>query len=100
MQITVTIEDGDTDLLAGFCTATQWTESSGVSQEDWVSQKVQQFVEQQSVSGQMNAATADARAAYLSTINTSLTSIRLTTTGKITVGGGRVIGGGGGIKVP
>lgn len=64
MKITITTSAEDADALSGFAAATGWTDKSGMTQEDWIKDKVSFWVMTQARLGSANAATATARASY------------------------------------
>lgn len=65
MNINITTDESDSQLLESFCTATQWRESSGIAREDWINQKVAEFVKERTTVGFIWSATAAERAALV-----------------------------------
>lgn len=62
MNVNITIDDTDTDLVSGFCSATRMP-ADGVP-GDWLNQKVDEYIRQNARQGLLMDATAAARATY------------------------------------
>lgn len=64
MDITITLNESDLKLLDGFCNQTRWNAKLGVTQEDWMTKKVTEWVTQQARQGLILNSTTAERTAY------------------------------------
>lgn len=74
MQLTITTEASDADLISGFATATGWTAQSKLTTEDWLLAKADAWIRQQATQGIVQAATKADRDAYLAKLKDAQTT--------------------------
>lgn len=75
MKIVITPDAiADKPLIDGFAVATNWTDRSGKTKEEWLEQQVINFVLLKAKSGFTLNATTAAKATYVAAFNTALTN--------------------------
>lgn len=68
MKIAITTDATDADALAGFAAITGWTEKSGMTQEEWLKDRVSLWVMQQARIGSAQNATEAVRGTYFQAV--------------------------------
>ena len=100
MNITITTDAKDDEVLSGFAKVTGWDAKYPGTLADWLKEKVIEFIKQQASSGMLITATQASRDAYIADVTAAsvivegkIGSVTITDVGGGVVGlGGKVIG--------